>query len=94
MPAKNTEYVRLPHSIYRKNNHGRIEEKVEFPEVKPGVYDICNVYSDCDASLVESTDRMLSMAVEEIRGRGGHIMSSDIYIGRWLERHKIRRYVG
>lgn len=94
MPAQNSNYVKLPHSIYRKNAQGKIEEKVEFPEIKPGVYDICNVYSDYDADLITATDKLLNMAVKEIRARGGHITSSDMYIGRWLERHKVRRYVG
>lgn len=93
MTARAQDYITLPHSIYRKNEYGRIEEKVEFPEVEPGVYDICNVYSAYDAGLIEATDRLLVMAVEEIRRKKGKIISSDMYIGRWLENHRVHRYV-
>lgn len=93
MAAMTQDYIKLPHSIYKKNEYGRIEEKVEFPEVEPGIYDICNVYSAYDAGLIEVTDRLLAMAVNEIRAKDGKIVSSDMYIGRWLENHKIHRYV-
>lgn len=95
MPHTRTtpDYITLPHSIYKKNEYGRIEEKVEFPEIEPGVYDICNVYSSYDAGLIEATDRLLTMAVREIREKEGKITSSDMYIGRWLENHKVHRYV-
>lgn len=93
MQSAQQEYVTLPHSIYKKNAYGRIEEKVEFPEVAPGIYDICNVYSAYDDGLVDVTDRLLTMAVQFIREKGGKIVSSDMYIGRWLERHRIHRYV-
>lgn len=93
MATASKDYIRLPHSIYKKNEYGRIEEKVEFPEVEPGVYDICNVYSSYDAGLIEATDRLLTMAVSEIRKKEGKITSSDMYIGRWLENHKVHRYV-
>ncbi len=79
----------LPHSIYAKNEYGKILAKVEFPEIRPGFYDIDNVYVAGDDNLVEESGKLLKMAVDLIKEKGGRITSSDTYIGRWLEDHHV-----
>ena len=38
------EYIRLPHSIKRKDDNGKILAEITFPEIEPGVYNIDHTY--------------------------------------------------
>ena len=65
------DYIRLPHSIKRKNDNGKILAEITFPEESPGIYNIDHTYVSEELRCQGEADRLVKMAVDQIRGQGG-----------------------
>lgn len=83
-------YIRLPHSIYAKDEDGRILAKIEFPEVRNGVpvrektgeYDLANTYVAEDSRHSQIGGELVRMALDEIRRAGGRVVQADCPFAR------------
>ena len=75
-----SDYIRLPHSIKRKDENGKILAEITFPEYTPGVYTIDH-RQGIAAELVQ-------MAVDQIHEQGGKVRATCSYASVWLEQHK------
>lgn len=85
------EFIELPHSIYSKDENGRILAEIRFPEIFPGEFNIESTYvaeeyigSDVPGELVEKAE-------SSIRAQGGKIVRADCpFAHKYLkERHII-----
>lgn len=78
------EYIKLPHSIYSRDENGKILAKIEFPEVSPGVYCFDNTYVEDDDRHMETGDELMQMAVAQIREKHGKITATCPFAKKWL----------
>ena len=84
------EFIKLPHSIYSKNEHGRILAEIRFPEKEQGVFNIQSPYVADEYIGSEVPGQLVEMAVESIRAQHGQIEAECPFASKYLkERHII-----
>lgn len=81
------EYIRLPHSIKRKDDNGRILAEITFPENEPGVYTIDHTYVSDDLRGQGIADKLVRMAVDQIHEQGGEVRATCSYASVWLKKN-------
>ena len=81
------DYIRLPHSIKRKNDNGKILAEITFPEESPGMYNIDHTYVSEELRCQGEADRLVKMAVDQIRGQGGEVRATCSYASNWLKKN-------
>ncbi len=79
-------FVTLPHSIYSKNEYGKILAEITFPEVQPGFYNIEDTYLSESCYSQELAQEMIKMAIAVIEEAGGKFTSTNPYVSGWIER--------
>ncbi len=85
------DYIKLPHSIKRKDENGKILAEITFPEVKPGVYNIDHTYVSDELRGQGTAGQLVQMAVDQIHEQGGEVCATCSYASVWLEKHKDRK---
>ena len=83
-----SDYIRLPHSIKRKDENGKILAEITFPEYTPGVYTIDPTYVNDDLRGQGVAAELVQMAVDQIHEQGGKVRATCSYASVWLEQHK------
>lgn len=84
------DYIQLPHSIYSKDENGRILAEIRFPETSPGVFNIESTYVAEEYIGSEIPGELVDMAVASIRARHGKITADCPFASKYLrERHII-----
>ena len=73
------EYIRLPHSIKRKDDNGKILAEITFPEIEPGVYNIDHTYVSDELRGEGIAGELVQMAVDQIREQGGKVRATCSY---------------
>ena len=81
------EYIKLPHSIKRKDENGKIIAEITFPETAPGVYTIDHTYVSEVLSGQGVAGKLVQMAVDQIREQGGEVRATCSYAAGWLKKH-------
>ncbi len=79
-------FVTLPHSIYSKDENGKILAEITFPEIQPGLYNIEDTYLSESYYSQELAQEMIRMAVRQIEEAGGRFTSTNPYVSGWIER--------
>lgn len=82
------DYIRLPHSIKRKDENGKILAEITFPETEPGVYTIDHTYVGDELRGQGVAGILVQMAVDQIREQGGEVRATCSYAAGWLEKNK------
>ena len=82
------KFVTEKDHIYALNADGEMMAKVKFPEISPGIYDICS--TDVDPSLRGQgiAGKLVQAAVNEIHRKGGNVQATCSYAAAWLKRHQ------
>ena len=88
MNAAEISFITLNHSIYSKNEHGRILCEITFPEKTPGEFCIERTYTAEEYIGTELPERLIEAALEKIREQGGRVTAEDPYARMYLSRHK------
>lgn len=82
-------YIELNHSIYSKDENGRILAEVLFPEKNPGEFTIERIYvcEDLFGQGVES--ELMQMAYDKIRAQHGRMTAGCGYAKKWMNENHI-----
>ena len=76
------DYIVLPHSIYKKDENGRILSEITFPEKEPGRYVSESLFGSGEA------EKLVKMAVRQIRAAGGSVSASCPFARKYLKEHR------
>lgn len=79
----------LRHSLYVKDENGRILAEVSFPETSPGVYSIENVYVNDRYIGTKIPGQLMQAAIDHIRQQGGRAEAGCPYAKRYFADHRI-----
>ncbi len=82
------DYIKLPHSIKRKDENGRILAEITFPEEEPGVYNIDHTYVSDDLRGQGVAAELVKMAVDQIHEQGGEVRATCSYASDWLKKNR------
>lgn len=84
-----SDYIILNHSIYSKDENGRILSEVLFPEKNPGEFTIERIYvcEDLFGQGIES--ELMQMAQDKIRAQHGRMIPGCGYAKKWMNEHHI-----
>lgn len=82
------EFIRLKHSIYSKNEYGRILCEITFPERKPGEFCIERTYVVEEYIGSELPGQLVEEALQSIRAQGGSVTAEDPFARMYLSKKK------
>lgn len=82
------DYIVLPHSIYKKDENGRILSEITFPEKEPGRYEIERTYVSETLFGSGEAEKLVKMAVRQIRAAGGSVSASCPFARKYLKEHR------
>ncbi len=87
-------FIKLPHSIYSKDENGKILAEITFPEIQQGFYNIQETYLSESYYSQELAQELIKMAIATIEEAGGKFTSTNPYVSGWIERfYKREGYV-
>ncbi len=81
-------WIRLKHSIYAKDENGRILAEILFPETTPGAYCVERLYVAEDLLGQGVEDQLMSAAAEQVRTDGGTLSAAFPYARTWLAQNR------
>ncbi len=83
-------YITLKHSIYSKDQNGRILAEVTFPEREPGIFSIDGTYVAEDLLGQGIEEELMDLAVKQIRSQHGKkIEATAPYARSWLKERRL-----
>ena len=82
------DFITLNHSIYSKNEHGRILCEIRFPEREPGVFNIESTYVAGEFIGTELPGQLVEAALAKIKEQGGRVEAEDPYARMYLSRKR------
>ncbi len=75
-----------PGRIFREEN-GKLLAEIRFPEILPGICDICHTFVDESLRGQGIAGELAQMAVNQILSEGKKAKASCSFVVKWLERH-------
>ena len=80
-------YIVLPHSIYKKDENGRILSEITFPEKEPGRYESERTYVSEGLFGSGEAEKLVELAVRQIKDAGGSVSASCPFARKYLKEH-------
>ena len=78
------DFIILNHSIYSKNEYGRILAEITFPEHREGVYCIESTHVVDEYIGTEVPGQLVEAAVKRIREQGGKVEAECPFARKYL----------
>lgn len=72
--------------IFAEYENKKVVAEITFPEVREGVYEIDHTFVDDSLRGQGIAGKLMELAVEEIKSRGGEVTASCSYAKHWLEK--------
>lgn len=79
----------LKHSIYSRDENGRILAEITFPEKEPGIFTIDRIYVAEEYIGSPIPDRLIAAALDQIRREGGKAAADDPYARKYFHEHHL-----
>lgn len=80
------DYIILSHSIYKKDENGRILAEITFPEHEKGIFTIERTYVCDDLRGQNVQEELVKMAISRIEEQGGRVEATCPYASGWIRR--------
>lgn len=81
------DFITEPNRIYCTNETGKVIAEITFPEASGGVFDIAHTFVDDSLRGQGIAARLVDLAAEEIKKRGGKLTASCSYAKHRLEKN-------
>ena len=75
--------------IYLENNEGKVIAEIEFEKMENNKYNIYHTFVDESLRGQGIASKLVKMAVNEIKLKGGEVSATCSYAKAWLEKHHI-----
>lgn len=75
--------------IYLENNEGKVIAEIEFEKNENNKYNIYHTFVDESLRGQGIAGKLVEMAVNEIKSKGGEPVATCSYAKAWLEKHHI-----
>lgn len=72
--------------IFKLGPNGDVLAEITFPETEPGVFTINHTFVDRSLRGQGMADKLVQLAVDEIKRRGGEVRATCTYAVGWLEK--------
>lgn len=73
--------------IYSEDDNGKLVAEVTFPETESGVFTIDHTFVDDSLRGQGIANELVSLAVKQIKERGGVVKATCSYAMHWLEKN-------
>lgn len=83
------DFITESNRIYCTNENGKVIAEITFPEANEGVFNIDHTFVDDSLRGQGIAAKLVDLAVEEIKKRGGKITASCSYAKHRLEKNGI-----
>ena len=81
------DLITEPNRIYCTDENGKVLAEITFPEASVGVFDIAHTFVDDSLRGQGIAARLVDLAAEEIKKRGGKLTASCSYAKHRLEKN-------
>lgn len=82
------EFKKEENKIYLDDANGNIIAEIDFEELEDKKYNIYHTFVDESLRGQGVASKLVEMAVEEIKSRGGVVEATCSYAQKWLEKNK------
>jgi len=82
------EFIKENSRIYSLDDNGKVVAEITFYESENGIFIIEHTFADESLRGQGIAGKLVEMAVEEIKKRGGKVEATCSYAKKWLENNK------
>jgi len=82
------EFIKENSRIYSLDDNGKVVAEITFYESENGIFIIEHTFVDESLRGQGIAGKLVEMAVEEIKKRGGKVEATCSYAKKWLENNK------
>ena len=82
------EFIKENSRIYSLDDNGKVVAEITFYESENGIFIIEHTFVDESLRGQGIAEKLVEMAVEEIKKRGGKVEATCSYAKKWLENNK------
>ena len=82
------EFIKENSRIYSLDDNGKVVAEITFYESENGIFSIEHTFVDESLRGQGIAGKLVEMAVEEIKKRGGNVEATCSYAKKWLENNK------
>lgn len=82
------EFKKEENKIYLDDANGNIIAEIDFEELEDKKYNIYHTFVDESLRGQGVASKLVELAVEEIKSRGGVVEATCSYAQKWLEKNK------
>ena len=82
------EFIKEDSRIYSLDDNGKVVAEITFYESENGIFIIEHTFVDESLRGQGIAGKLVEMAVEEIKKRGGKVEATCSYAKKWLENNK------
>ena len=83
------EFIKIENKIYSTNEKGEIIAEITYQPLENNVYNINHTFVHESLRGQGIAQKLVEMAIEEIKNKGGKIEATCSYAKRYLEKNKI-----
>ncbi len=82
------EFIKEYSKIYSLDDNEKVIAEITFNEIKKGIFNIDHTFVDETLRGQGIAGKLVEMAVEEIKKKGGKVEATCSYAKKWLEKNK------
>ena len=82
-------FIKTDNRIYSVNENNEIIAEITFEEIEKGVYNINHTYVHESLRGQKIAEKLVKMAIEEIKNRSGRITATCSYAKHYIEKNNI-----
>ena len=83
------EFIKEDNRIYSKNEKGEIVSEITYQEIEKGRYNIDHTFVDESLRGQGIAQKLVEMAIEEIKKKNGKVEATCSYAKHYLEKNNI-----
>ena len=80
------KFIKTESSIYSVNSEGKRIAEITFNEIEKGVFDINHTFVDESLRGQKIGQKLVEMAIDEIKKKNGKVVASCSYAKHYLEK--------
>lgn len=84
------DFIKEKGIIYKKNEEGKIIAEITYNEIEQGIYNIDHTFVDESLRGQGIAQKLVEMAINEIKSRKGKVQATCSYAKHYLEKNNMK----
>ena len=84
------DFIKENGIIYKKNEEGKIIAEITYNEIEQGIYNIDHTFVDESLRGQGIAQKLVEMAINEIKSRKGKVQATCSYAKHYLEKNNMK----